>query len=597
MFSDFTHGIKKDNFMLVNILHRVTPGEMYPYFLLQQDYVHQLRLKVTLMVQIDAMQDPQIVADIKRFHDEYGDEIALSLSLGYDSPEFRQTIGAPEEFLWLYSTEEKRFIIQLAVDYFRKTFGHDPQSAASYHLDAISQQILKEICPSIKIAVAGCFEEGVKVFHGCNHSWYLFNEGMPWGPWYPSKTHTLRPAENEADWTGMIGVPHLSCDLALSYEGRNDFFASHPANAQRGLVNVGYEHPYDYNLCDLYRYQEDFNDGFSYYNVFVSPAWLAGHPTIQDPNEVSQKLYHDLLEYFVELRERDHLSDMYMHEFADWYRQNWHIGTPEVYLAKEVLYGSKKHYFWYIDPFMRVLIDTHQGGSIGDLRPYIGKTPVATGSDQKDLMIGSYPYVIQSIYRTGASHHFMDGARTTLLVTHQSETLDLCCCKTRVANVQKDASGTRLTLTPAHLTFSNGLSLSIETEYYFARGAIRITRRLLTVSDEASVLTAREYLKGGYGVTEYPEDMHGIVLSVDGDQPQSLDYAYRRRELRSDHAQTVMAVIPQITTSVTLEALTPALRGSVVEGLLFSPYYTLMLDFELSPGTELTTWLKLNLAK
>jgi len=191
----------------------------------------------------------------------------------------------------------------------------------------------------------------------------------------------------------------------------------------------------------------------------------------------------------------------------------------------------------------------------------------------------------------------MDGARTTLLVTHQSETLDLCCCKTRVANVQKDASGTRLTLTPAHLTFSNGLSLSIETEYYFARGAIRITRRLLTVSDEASVLTAREYLKGGYGVTEYPEDMHGIVLSVDGDQPQSLDYAYRRRELRSDHAQTVIAVIPQITTSVTLEALTPALRGSVVEGLLFSPYYTLMLDFELSPGTELTTWLKLNLAK
>ncbi len=583
--------------MYLNLLHRVSSGDMHPYYLLQQQYAHELGLKVTLMVTIDSMQDPQLVAEVKRFHDEYGDEIGLSLNMGYDSPEFREKIGGAEDFLWLYNTEEKRFIIQLAVDYFRKTFGHDPKSAATYHLDAISQQILHEICPSIKIAVAGCFEEGVKVFHGCNNSWYLFNEGMPWGPWYPAKNHSLSPAKNEADWTGIIGVPHLSRDLALSYEGRNDFFASHPANAQRGLANVGYDHPYDYNLCDLYRYQEDFNNGYSYYNVFVSPGWLAGHPTIQDPNEVSQKLYRDLLEYFVELRGQGNLTDLYMHEFADWYRHNLPIGTPEVYLAKEVLYGSKKHYFWYLDPTMRVLVDTNQGGSIGDLRPYIGKKQISTGSDQKQLMIGSYPYVIQSIYRTGAENHFLDGARTTLMVTHNGETLDLYKCQTRVANVERNESGTRLTLTPAHLTFADGLEISIETEYNFTGGTIRITRRLLTVSNSSATLTAREYLKGCYGVTEYPEDMRGITLSVDGDQPQSLEYIYGRRELFSAHAKTVSAVIPQITTSVVLEAITPALSGYVLEGLLFSPYYTLALDYEFTSEKEISTCLKLNSAK
>jgi len=583
--------------MYLNLLHRIYPGSGYPFILLQQSYAHELGLKVTLMVQIDAMQDPSIVADVKRFHEQYGDEIGLSLSLGYDSPEFRERIGGPAEFLWLYNTSEKRFIIQLGVDYFRKTFGHDPRSVASYHLDSVSVQILHEICPSVEIAVAGCFEEGVKVFHGCNNSWYLFTEGMPWGPWYPSKTHTLRPAENENDWSGIIGVPHLSRDLSLSYEGRNDFFASHPANAQRGLANVGYEHPYDYNLCDLYRYQEDFNKGFSYYNVFVSAGWLAGHPTIQDPSEVSQKLYRDLLEYFVELRSQGKLTDLYMHEFASWYRQNLPIGTPEVYLAKEVLYGSKKHYFWYIDPSMRVLVDANQGGSIGDLRPYVGRVPVATGSDQKELMIGSYPYVIQSIYRTGTQHHFLDGSRTTLLVTHADETLDLCACQTRVDQIAREEFGTRLTLTPAQLVFSDGLEISIATEYFFTNGAIQMTRRLLQSSDPTVSLNAREYLKGCYGVTEYPEDMRGITLSVDGDHPQALEYIYGRRVLCSPNARLVTAVIPQITTSVSLESVTPAQSGCAVEGMLFSPYYTLALDYILSLDREISTWLKLGYAK
>jgi hypothetical protein len=231
----------------------------------------------------------------------------------------------------------------------------------------------------VQVAVAGCFEEGVRVFHGCNDSWYLFNEGMPWGPWYPSKTHSLRPALDEDDWAGIVAVPHLTRDLVLSYEGRNDFFATHPGNVQRAMAYRGTDAPYMFNLVDQHRYQEDFNDGYSYCHIFVGAGWLAPNHNVPDPEELSKKLYRDFLAYFAGLRDQGQVVDMTMSEFAAWYRQHVPIGRPQVALAKDVLYGSGKHYFWYVDPYFRVTVDAAQGGSIGDLRPYVGQFACVTG--------------------------------------------------------------------------------------------------------------------------------------------------------------------------------------------------------------------------
>lgn len=580
--------------MILNLLHRMTPGPTYPYFELQQAMAHRLNLKVTVMVQLDGLHDPRLVAEAKRFHAEYGDELGLGLS-GFDCPEYRARVGDYESMLWLYSVADKRTILELAVGKFREAFNRDPVSAAAYHLDAVSIQILRELCPAIKIAVVGCFEEGVKVFHGCNHSWYLFNEGMPWGPWYPSRDNSLRPAEDAAEWAGLVAVPHLSRDPALSYEGRNDFFASHPANAQRGLANLGEVHPYDFNLVDLYRLQEVYNTGQAYYHVFVSPGWLAGHPTIQDPIEVCQQLYRELLEYLADLRQQGRLIDMHMSEFADWYRTEVPIGQPEVFLAKEMLYGTGKHYFWYVDPYVRVLIDANLGGSIGDLRPYVGKVACATGADSADLHYGSYPYLIHSQYRTGIAHHFADGARTTLLVTHGSETLDLSLCRTQVADIQRDATGTQVRLTPARLNFMGGFSVEIETTYHLpGQGQIIIARRLTDVSDPAVELRVQEYFKGCYGITEYPVDMHGIQLTVQGDETLALDYTYRHRHVRTSKARAVSARIPQINTGVRLEARhAAALVGQATEGFMFSPFFTLTLDYALSLHTETRSCLHL----
>jgi hypothetical protein len=230
--------------MILNLLHRPTRGNEYYLYRFQQDLAHRLGLKVTLTIDYDAMQSDELIKEILKDEREYGDELAIWV-WSLNDPQLGGS--AP---LWLLSQENKRKVIALVLAKFQDAFGRTPKSFGAYLMDASTLAILKELSPETTTVIAGCFEEGVKVFHGCNHSWYLFSEGMPWGPWYPSKTHSLRPAADESDWSGVVAVPHLSRDLALSYEGRNDFFASHPANVQRGMANVGADHPYDFNLVD-----------------------------------------------------------------------------------------------------------------------------------------------------------------------------------------------------------------------------------------------------------------------------------------------------------------------------------------------------------
>jgi hypothetical protein len=578
--------------MYLNLLHRPALGDYRKIFELQQNMAHQLKLKVTLLVQLNHMYDAEIVELVKVYREKYGDEIGIWFD-NMRGDTFVEGLEAQESYLWLFGERDKRRIIKQTIDKFREVFKCEPVSAGAYHLDAVSLKILKEICPELKIAVAGCFEEGVKVFHGCNNSWYLFNEGMPWGPWYPSQNNSLRPAANEEEAIDIVAVPHLSRDLALSYEDRNDYWASHPANVQRGMGNEGAIAPYNLNLVDQYRLQEDLNDDFSFYHVFVGAYWLSNCFNIQDSDQITQGLYRELLEYFVELRRQGKLVDMHMSEFAKWFKANVPVGKPQVYLAKEMIYGSGKHYFWYIDSQMRVLVDATQGGSIGDLRPFVGKQARHTGADSPCLIYGSNPYLIHSQYRSGMSHHFADGSRTTLLVKYGGEIIDLGTCRIRVADVIRNSEDTRLKLTPANLKFKNGLAVSIETSYDFlGNGKIIIERSIAEISDSNARIEITEFFKGCYGITEYPENMRGISLGVEGDFNKSLDYDYRGRELETTNARIVSAIVPQVNTVIKMEM--PGIEGvlgKAREGYLFNPYYTLALSAEIKTGKGLKTCL------
>ena len=238
----------------------------------------------------------EIISLVKEDSSKYGDELGIWLDPMKDMPNTQ---------VWLLTEEEKKRTVKYSRDKFYELFGYYPKSVGNYVMDSSLIKYVKEYCPTVIAVVAGCFEEGVKVFHGCNHSWYLFSEGMSWNPWYPAKGQSVRPAGNEEDWSGVVAVPHLSRDLVLGYEGRNDFFASHPANIQRGLANDGYIHNYDFNLVDQYRMQEDFNSGFSYYQIHVSPGWFFGNFNILDDPDVTCTLYRETLEYLVELREKN----------------------------------------------------------------------------------------------------------------------------------------------------------------------------------------------------------------------------------------------------------------------------------------------------
>lgn len=580
--------------MIVNVIHRPAKGKLHAMFRLQQEIAHGLGLKVTILVPYDFLFEEEIVKEIKEDQACFGDEVGVWFG-EIANERINRIFRCREPFLWLHTRQNKERLIETVMEKFNDSFGFFPSAVGAYHVDAYSMKLLKERYPSIKISIAGCFEEGVKVFHGCNHSWYLFNEGMPWGPWYPAKENSLRPAQTPDEWGGIVAVPHLCRDMALSYEGRNDFFASHPANVQRAMANEGARAPYVLNLLDVYRMQEQYNDGFSYTNVFVGPNWLSGSAYVQDSDEITQNLYREYLAYFAQLKSQGKLTDMYMSEFADWFQEHIPVGTPQVYHAKEILYGSGKSYFWYSDPLMRVTVDACQGGSIGDLRPLVSKQPRCTGADTPNKAVGSNPYLIQSQYRSGNAHHYEDGARSTLLVRYQGESLDLANYPTGIEKIETVGEGVLLTLKPVALTFQDGLRAVLKTAYTFTRrGAICIARRLEKLSQPDAQLEFTEYFKGCYGTTEYPEDMSGITLSVEGENTQTIPFAYEAQCIETQKPRKAQANILPLETAVALEPIEGRFsKAKAKEGYVFNPYYTLCLTGVLTLGEEAVTCLTL----
>ncbi len=568
--------------MFLNLVHKPLIAEPYEY---QRKCAHELGLKVTQLISTNLLENDAVIELAKADLRDYGDQIGLLLNPMNDMPQTQ---------VWLLSEADKLRTVQYSVNKFKEKFGHFPTVVANYLMDSHLIRIIKENCPDVKACIAGCFEEGVKVFHGCNNSWYLFSEGMSWNPWYPSKDQSMRPAESEEDWSGVVALPHLSRDFVLSYEGRNDFFASHPGNIQRALANEGYIHEYDYNLCDQHRMQEDYNDGFSYYQINVSPWWLHNSINIIDPDEITRSLYRETLEYMVKLRDEGALQDMYIEEFADYYKKNVPIGHTEVAVGKDILYDSGKHYFWLCNPDYRVLVDTFQGGSIGDLRPYVGKYESFTGVDSPSLVMNSYPYLIQSQYRSGTKHHCFDGSRTTVFVKHGDESLDMCYYPTKVADVKRTDSESTLTLTPVTMKFKDGLEIKLQTSMHFTRGGnIEIKRSLLESSDPNAVIELQEYVKACYGFTEYPENMKGIELGIDGKKVHTYDYS--AKNFTECGASEVSAAIPAINTEIALAAVGKSCKSVEVEdGHLFTPYYVLKLNYAMSANEkEITSCLKL----
>ncbi len=572
---------------------RALMRESLDIFRLQQEIAHKNGIKTTIQMTYGSLFCSEAVAIAKEHHETYGDEIALTL-LGLPCKQFKEKYKTGEFCIWMFSKEDKIAIIHDVFEKFHEQFGFYPESTGSYYLDAWLINHIKRRYPSVKCAVATCFEEGPKAYHTCNNSWYTLIDGGPWNPWIPSKQNTHAPAANAGEDSGIVAIPHISRDLIACYDGNGSNFGTHPQNVLRGMIYKDGKYPYLFNLIDQYRHLATYNRGFCYNMMFVGPGWMNKLGRWEAPYELLVKSYEDGMAYYASLKQSGLLADMTMSELADYYRSTHTYSQPECALWRDILYGSEKQTFWYCDPFMRAAIDMNQGGAIIDLRPYVAKLDTEMGVGTKHIQDVSYPFLIQANYRAGFFTHYAGkGTIKSCKVSYGGEAADLCLCRTK-AHFSDEGTARVLTLDPVELKLA-GLTASVQTVFRFEEGsaAIEVRRHVLSVSEPGAKLRFSEYIIACYGTTEYPEDMTGITLSVgSGDLNKTIEYAYKCREETVENANVASAVVPQIQTRVSLEC-TDAERGSIREGYAFSPMFTLEMEAEKGEKETLTTWLRL----
>ena len=567
-------------------------SESLEIFKIQQECAHKNGLKTTIQMTYASLFNMEAVELAKKHHKEYGDEIALTL-LGLPCKEFREKYQTKDFCIWMFSMEDKKRIVDDVFEKFHECFGFYPESTGSYYMDAALINYIKGKYPSVKCAVATCFEEGPKAYHTCNNSWYTLMDGGPWAPWIPSKQNTHAPAANEEEDSGIVAIPHLSRDLLACYDGNGSNFGTHPQNVLRGMIydSRTWEMPYLYNLIDQYRYLEKFNNGYAYNMMSVGPGWMNKMGRWEAPYELLLKSYEDCCAYYGQLKNDHQLIDMTMAEFADYFRQKKSYEEPECALWRDILYGSKKQLFWYIDPYMRVQLNMDQGGAIVDLRPYVSKLDFACGIGTKHIQDVSYPYIIQEKYRAGYFTHYAgEGTIKSAKVCYKGQEADLCLTRTK-AHFTREGNKRILRLDPVEIEFAD-LNLKLETTITFTEGSseIRYDRRILEMSDPDKEVTIDEYLVGTYGTTEYPEDMSNCVLRIDDEK---LAYAYKCRSKEKTEADEVGCLLPDIKTDVSMRIAGERHVGYFEEGHAFSPMFKIGYRKQLKEKEVMSTWLKL----
>ena len=568
--------------------------ESLDIFKIQQECAHKNGLKTTIEMTYASLFNDEAVELAKEHHKVYGDEIGLTL-LGLPCKEFREKYKTKDFCIWMFSMEDKKAIVTDVFEKFYERFGFYPESTGSYYMDAELINYIKEKYPSVKCAVATCWEEGPKAYHTCNNSWYTFMDGGPWAPWIPSKINTHAPAANESEDSGIVAIPHLSRDLIACYDGNGSNFGTHPQNVLRGMIYQDGKYPYLYNLIDQYRYQAKFNNGYAYNMMFVGPGWMNKMGRWEAPYELLKQSYEDGCAYYGELKKEGKLIDMTMSEFADYYRNKKSYTEPECALWRDILYGSKKQVFWYCDPYMRACVNMDQGGAIVDLRPYAAKLEWPVGIGTKHIQDASYPFLIQEKYRAGYFTHYAgEGTVRSAKICHNGEEVDLCLCRTK-AHFSQEGKDRILTLDPVDIEFAD-LTVTIQSVITFTEGssAIKIDRKVLNMSNPDADVTINEYMVGCYGTTEYTEDMSSLTLSIaKGNDVKRLSYEYKCREMDEADAGMVSCEIPPIKTLVSMTCEGRDKTGYVKEGYAFSPMFTLGYTGKLRDKEVFETWLSL----
>jgi hypothetical protein len=567
--------------------------ESLDIFRTQQRVAHDNGLRTTIQMTYASLFSDEAIAIAKEHHAQYGDEIG-STFLGIQCQQFRDKFKSKELAVWLLSIEDKRRVVDEVMGKFYEVFGFYPTSTGSYYMDAELVNYIKSQYPLIKVAVATCWEEGPRAYWNANNSWYTIFDGSPWNPWIPSKRNIHCPASDADDDIGIVAIPHLSRDLMAVFDGPGSYYGTHPQNILRGMVYEDREIPYFRNIVDQYRSMIKYNQGYSYNMMFVGPGWMSKGGRWEADYDFLLKSYQDGMAYYGQLKKEGKAQDLTMSEFADVYRRDRPYTRPECTLWRDILYGSKRQQFWYVDPWMRTCLDMNQGGAMIDLRPYAAKLVRPCGVGTKCLQDASYPFLVQSYYRAGYFTHYAgEGAVKSCKFGHKGEEIDLCACRTH-ASFAEDGDTRVVTLDPVEMEFA-GFTISVQSVFRFAEGTgeIEIVREIVNTTDPQAVVLVDEYITACYGTTEYPEDLTGVRLTLEGASgTESIDYAYKCREAEMGGFARVEALVPQVDTRLTMRTDSDEVSGYFREGFAFSPMYTIGVKKTIKGRGALRTWLK-----
>jgi hypothetical protein len=570
--------------------------ESLDIFRTQQSIAHANGIRTTIQMTYASLFNPDAVALAKEDQARFGDEIGCTF-LGLQCTQFREKFGSKELAIWLFSMEDKRRIVDEVFGRFESVFGFLPTSTGSYYMDAELLNYVKDRYPGVKAAVAACWEEGPKAYHNANNSWYTLLDGGPWNPWIPSRRNVHCPASDESDDIGIVAIPHLSRDLMAVFDGPGSYYGTHPQNILRGMVYEGRELPYFADLVDQYRDMTRYNRGFAYNMMFVGPGWMSKSGRWEADYGLLLKSYEDAMAYYGALKRDGEAVDLTMSEFADVFRRGRPYARPECSLWNDILYGSRRQFFWYVDPWMRFCLDMNQGGAMVDLRPYAAKLIRPCGVGTQHIQDASYPFLIQALYRAGYFTHYAgEGSVKSARVAYRGEEVDLCACRTTAA-FSEEGDTRVVTLEPVEIEF-DGLTVTLQSIFRVAEGSgeVEIVRRVVETTDPDAELAIDEYATACYGTTEYPEDLTGVRLALEGaDRSESIEYAYRCREAAVDSIKFVEAVVPQVDTRLSMRTDSGG-RGYFREGVAFSPMYTIGISKTIRGAGELRTWLRVEKA-
>jgi hypothetical protein len=566
-------------------------------FKTQQRLAHENGLTTTIQMTYASLFNEEAIALAKEHGAKFGDEIGCTL-LGLPCQEFREKYRTKDFCIWHFSMDDKRAIVNDVFEKFNEVFGFYPASTGSYYMDAELVRYIKEKYPTVICAVATCWEEGPKAYRNANNSWYTLNDGGPWNPWIPSTCNIHCPASGKEDDIGIVAIPHLSRDLLAVFDGPGSFYGTHPQNVLRGMVYKDGEYPYLFNLIDQYRSLEKYNNGYTYNMVFVGPGWMSKQGRWEAPYPLLEKSYSDCMAYYGELKRNGNVEDMTMSQFALWFRKNKTYAEPTCALWKDILYGSRKQIFWYLDSYLRTCVDMNQGGALVDLRPYVAKLVRPVGIGTQHIWDCSYPYLIQAFYRAGYFTHYAgEGSIKSCKVSYEGEEIDLCLCRTTARYSQKGKERI-LTLDPVDIEF-HGLTVTLVSTITFTEetGEIRFCREVASMSKPNAVVRLNEYVTACYGTTEYPEDLGGVILACTGSEGlKEIVYLYKCREESMRGVKKVEAIVPQVDTRVSVFPVSADVDGYFREGYAFSPMYTLGLTKDLRQKEEMITCLRVEKA-